>query len=139
MGNGEKDILATRKELKQMPFKTPEGYFDGFKVDVSRTGQDAVDRKEMFRIPAFSKISPYLAMAAMFAIIAAAGTALMKIIQPDDYLQEYGSFAYIDLIPVTDPYSIYYSCNEEYDAISEEDVIEYLINEGTSLEMIDNE
>lgn len=131
MENIEKDILSDHKELKKMPFATPDGYFENFKVNVSPSLGSVHET-----VPLFTRLKPYIAMAAMFAIIAAAGTGLMKIVSPQDDLQEYGAFAYIDMIPVTDPDAIYCS-NYEDDGISEEDLIEYLIYDGTDLETIE--
>lgn len=137
MKDFEKDILSSRDDLKKMPFATPEGYFENFSVNLHPEGKTA--GRDIVEISVFRRISPYLAMAAMFAIIAAAGAVLMKTVLNQEDLQEYGSLAYTDLIPVTDPDTIYYSYNYDYDAISEEDVIEYLIYDGTSIETLNNE
>ncbi|MDE7127661.1 MAG: hypothetical protein K2O58_07195 [Bacteroidales bacterium] len=139
MENSGKDILANAKELKQMPYSTPAGYFENFAVDLRKTERQKHGSKVCLEMPVFRKLSPYLAMAAMFAVIAAAGTALMRSILPQDDLQEDGSMAYIDLIPVTEPDALYYSYNYEFDEISDDDLIEYLIYDGTDLELFNNE
>lgn len=117
MNNLERDILATEKDLKKMPFATPEGYFEKFEVNVAKR-----DKPELFR-----KLTPYIAMAAMFASIAIIGTAVMKTVTRQDDFSEYGSLAWIDLIPVTEPDAVYYySFNYGPDEISAEDETEYI-------------
>lgn len=137
MKDFEKDILSSRDDLKKMPFATPEGYLENFRVNLHPEENTA--SRDIPEISVFRRISPYLAMAAMFAMIAAAGAVLMKTVLNQEDFQEYGSLAYTDLIPVTDPDTIYYSYNHDYDAISEEDVIEYLIYDGASVETLNNE
>ena len=36
MKTNDKDILATRSELRQQPYGVPEGYFDSFKAESFR-------------------------------------------------------------------------------------------------------
>jgi len=136
----DKDILSDKKEdLKNMPFTTPEGYFENFKMDIGsiQAEEDGQSGIRMSENPIFRKLSPYIAMAAMFAAIVAAGTALMKMITPQEDMQEYGSLAYIDMIPVTEPEAIYYSYNHETEDLTDEDIVNYLIYSGTDLEKID--
>ena len=64
------DILNDCPELKQMPFTTPEGYFESFKAEASRP----LVRKIDFR----TRIAPYLAMAAVFIFMVTAGTLLLE-------------------------------------------------------------
>lgn len=120
-----KDIL---ENLDRTPYKVPEGYFETF--------ADKLKPWEKSRSGALDKVMPYLSMAAMFAIIVAVGTAIMRFVSPEDELQEYGSLFYCDLVPYSD--TVYYSYSDDTYEVSEDDIIEYLIYNGTSTDYIES-
>lgn len=120
-----KDIL---ENIGKTPYRVPEGYFENFGENL-----EPWERK---RPGLFRKAAPYLSMAAMFAIIVAAGTLMMRFMQPADDLQEYGSLYYCELVPYTE--AAYYSYSEDTYEISEDDIIEYLIYNGTGTDDIES-
>ncbi len=126
------DILADKAELKKMPFRTPEGYFEQFSVKGHNTkGISSKGSRS-------KRVIPYITAAAMFTVIAAAGTAIMKNVLNNDSTTDYIVWTYDEIIPYTDPESLYYSYNSEK-SLSEEDIIEYLIFNDTDLTMFTNE
>lgn len=120
-----KDIL---ENIGKTPYKVPEGYFETF--------AEKVRPWEQKHEKPLRKVTPYLSMAAMFAIIVAAGTLMMRFMQPADDLQEYGSHFYCDLIPNTE--TVCYSYGEETYTLSEDDIIEYLIYNGTNTDDLED-
>ena len=120
----ENDILKDHPELRQMPFGTPEGYFESFRCEPWK------QQKRSW----VKTLAPYAAMAAMFAFIAIVGAALLE--RTSSYESDIESFAFADLIPLTDPESIYHI--EDIDAtpgeITDDDIVNYLIYTGISLD-----
>lgn len=112
-----KDILDT-KSLKAMPYCTPEGYFDDLQSSLL---QRTV--KQTRRWPA------YIAIAASFALLVAAGGWLLRNNDPSDFSQE-------DYIVFSEEMTNTMMYEEELlyaDAATEEDMIEYLIDTGTEI------
>ena len=123
----DNDILASKKGLKGMPYSVPEGYFDGL-------------RQSMKGIPAASaarrtfpvRVVPYIAMAAMFAMLVAAGGFFLERSESEFTQEDYIVFS--DEMTST----IFYDGNEQYaEAVSEDDIIEYLIYTGVEIEDIE--
>lgn len=126
----EQDIL---RDLKSMPYDIPEGYFSSLRENMRPWEQKSAEHS------AIRKLSPYLSLAAMFVLIALAGTLLVRKPQSGEEMQLYDYLYYCDLIPVTEPESIYYTEYDESDGgLSEENIIDYLIYTGTSLESIES-
>lgn len=128
--NGRKDILDAAG-LHETPFTVPEGYFESLK----RNAKDIATKKNSCR-PSFGKrIAPYVAIAASFAAIIAAGSAILKVTAgvngTDDeaFIAEY-------IVPVTEPESVYYLSFNDADELTDEEIVEYLIESGVSLEEI---
>ncbi len=140
------DILAERPEMKKMPYGVPEGYFEDFKMAVGRkvpaerglaeksaakrsaakrsVAKRSVARPAIF-ISAAASVAAALVLGAYF-IFGAGGT--------EDFSQE-------DLLVFDESYinAEYYEYSEsiaeaEY---SDDDIIEYLIYNGISLEEIE--
>ena len=119
MKTKEKDILKDDKALKEMPFSTPEGYFDNLQSSLLLKSV-----KQKRRWPA------YIAIAASIALLIAAGGWLMLNNSPTDFSQE-------DYIVFSDEMTntIMYEEDLWYaDAATEEDMIEYLIYIGTEID-----
>ncbi len=129
----ETDILTKCHQLKEMPYSTPEGYFEGIDERVMqniRKGQSV----SPFRL----KLVPYLSAAAMLAVVAGIGFGVLKHRMQDEAIidvEDYISY----MTPLTEPESIYYSYNTAEESLTEEDIINYLIDSGISLETISNE
>lgn len=123
------DILKDCPELKQMPFTTPEGYFESFKAEASRP----LVRKIDFR----TRIAPYLAMAAVFIFMVTAGTMLLEQSVPEYQMTEEDYVMFSDNIMTTIAYEMEYGDHLAEAEISEEDIINYLIYTGVTAEHIE--
>lgn len=127
--NMKDDILNTRsEELRQQPFRVPEGYFGKLENDL-RQLEEPVNRG-FFRV-----IAPYASMAAAFIIMVTAGTFFLKSTTEQD------GMTYEDFLVHSD-----YVLSESYDElvnvveaeeIADEDIIEYLIYTGVTAEVIE--
>ena len=107
MKNLDKDILKDASELKEMPFSTPEGYFEGLKKELKAIpGQQGAPVK-VFRRKKFVWAA---SIAAAIAILVTVCTTIF------DRQQRYEDF--------------YASA----DILTNEDIIEYLIYTGTEIE-----
>lgn len=143
MSNDERDILTGHEGLKKMPFRVPDGYFDGLEAKIhARIAEETAPAKRrplrvrIFRSPA------YLSAAAVLAIIVAGGLLMLRGgMQEDDWSEEqYALYRDVDIIPVTEPESIWLSSYEETsDTLSTEDIIDYLVYIGIEPEEFDNE
>ncbi|MGN0188514.1 MAG: hypothetical protein ACI395_03255 [Candidatus Cryptobacteroides sp.] len=119
--------MRTSEDLKKMPFTTPDGYFEG----VNRSVNERISVSRDLR----SRIAPYLAMAAMFAMILCAGSLFLRVLSPTDAQDGvYADMSYLDIIPVTDPDMIYYAGNYDFEEITPDDIAEYLIYNGVDIE-----
>lgn len=110
-------------------FKVPEGYFEGL-----RSRLDSIPEQRMSLGPV-QRIKPYLALAASFAAILIAGNVVLRStadrIPDDDFYEEFG---YVSLLQADEYLQ---SDTARQDTISEEDVINYLIDSGASAELIE--
>ena len=113
MGN---DILKDCTELKQMPFSVPERYFDSFK------NANAVPVAK--RVSLWNRMVPYVAMAAVFVSLVAAGTFFLERSTPQYQMTE-------------EAYEMEYGEQIAEADLSEEDIINYLIYTGVSAEAIE--
>ncbi len=133
-----KDILQDDR-LRKLPFDVPQGYFEGLKDRLGAIPEKGTDLPApLLAAPsAWVRFRPYLAMAAAFLIMVTAGTALLRKTVGDQVgISEYEHLKYADLIPVTDPYSIFAEAEDSDSSVSDDDIVAYLINTGTSLERI---
>ena len=123
------DILKDCPELRQMPFTTPEGYFEAFKAEASKP----MVRKIDFR----TRIAPYLAMAAVFIFMVTAGTLLLEKSVPQYQMTEEDYVMFSDNIMTTITYGMDYGDQLAEAEISDEDIINYLIYTGVTAEHIE--
>lgn len=123
----ERDILAAKSELKNMPYSVPEGYFETFKAQ-------AVPYREK-EIGLVGRLMPYVAMAAVFVFLVTAGTFFLQRTSPAE------EFTHEDFLVFSSGISnseYYESMNQIADAdLAEEDIIAYLIYSGISAEEIE--
>ena len=126
MGN---DILKDCTELKQMPFSVPEGYFDSFK------NANAVPVAK--RVSLWNRIVPYVAMAAVFVSLVAAGTFFLERSTPQYQMTEEDYVMFADNMMNTIAYEMEYGDQIAEADLSEEDIINYLIYTGVSAESIE--
>ena len=96
---------------RENPFKVPEGYFENLAASVAeRRGAGS---------GVWTKVRPYLAIAASFALIALVGTAVLKRTATREEGDDFWT-------------SGYYSETVSGQNISDEDIINYLIYAGFS-------
>lgn len=126
MGN---DILKDCTELKQMPFSVPEGYFDSFK------NANAVPVAK--RVSLWNRMVPYVAMAAVFVSLVAAGTFFLERSTPQYQMTEEDYVMFADNMMNTIAYEMEYGDQIAEADLSEEDIINYLIYTGVSAEAIE--
>ena len=144
MSKDEKDILTGLEGLEKMPYRIPEGYFDGLEARIHAriAEKDVPARRRPLRDRLFRRTA-YLSAAAVLGIIAAGGLLMLRnTVQTDDYgAERYAMYQDVDIIPVTDPESVWLSSYDEEasDALSTEDIINYLVYIGIEPEEFDNE
>ncbi len=122
----KRDIFnGTRKAA----FKVPEGYFEelGARLDAI----PALGRT----VSPVQRMKPYLALAACFLGILLVGNAILGSTADKSSANDlYNDFAYARLIQSAE---YLHSVGTEQDTISDEDVVNYLIDSGTSAELIE--
>ena len=121
---------AMKKEKIDMPtlgkeqFRVPEGYFTSLKERLN-TIPDAAGSPVC--IPALrlrDRLLPYVALAACFAFLLVVGNALLRRTAGQNSLNA-----------VTNPYAVFFEA-EEGETLSEEEIMDYLIQSGTTPEML---
>ena len=116
-----------------MPYKVPEGYFGNLQARLSEIPSGS-------RVPSrMDVLKPYLAMAAAFALIITAGTAVLRHTTGDSGLDEISALDMIrlaDMVPATDPDLLFTPAQTETE-VSDSDISEYLINAGVPLDYIE--
>ena len=108
----------------------PEGYFDDLKARLN-----SIPRESAVRPGPWSRVRPYLALAASFAAIMFVGNAILKDTtksQPAD--QFFGEESYADIISITNPGILYDVEEFDFEELSDEDIINYLIETGVRAE-----
>lgn len=121
----EKDILKDNPSLKEMPFSTPESYFEELKSQMR-----VCSRPEVANRPAFRQFAPQIALVAAFTLLLAVGSLFLAKDQETDFSEE-------DYIVFSDDLTntILYGSDDLYaDLATEDDIIEYLINSDINLE-----
>ena len=122
-----KESDMNQKQLHNVP----EGYFENLQTRLSAIPQ------QHSAVTPWVRMRPYLAMAAAFAAMVVGGTALLRsTARPASVLSDEDLFSYAQLIPRTDPYMIYDESAQAEESYSEEDIINYLIETGVSLELL---
>lgn len=130
MKDSERNIMYD-DSLRKCPYSVPEGYFDSLKERAMKYAQPAPVFQ--FKRVLYTAVS----MAAMFILMVTAGTFLLEKTTPTEDLthEDYIVFTdgYIDLELYDDGLSEQYADA----AISNEDIVEYLIYTGVSEELIE--
>ena len=137
MTDTEKDILQEPK-LKKMPYSIPEGYFEKMKAEARKCTEPAP-----MHISIWTRLAPYAGIAAMFLFILTLGKLFVgqKAADTAGTLTEDIS-TYEDYLVFSDIPDVYLNEPEtEAEGILDEDIIEYLIYIGATIEDIeyDNE
>ena len=133
--------MKTEKEIFDRigkgSFSVPEGYFESL-----RDRLESIPGKDGKVAPPtlWMRVKPYAALAACFLAALVAGKLILnrtsgRADKADPFFDQYGELFYSDLIPVTLPESIFYD-EESADDISNDDIINYLIESGTTAEQL---
>ncbi len=133
------NILKGTDDLKKMPYSLPEGYFEGLNAKV----RDRIAKETVVSGPKVRRVIPMrfalYAAAAVVAVLVAVGVLFglsgRKAVIPEGSLDDSDYvFYFTEVIPVTDPESIYYSYNDVSDDLDFEDIINYLYGEDVDLD-----
>lgn len=128
------------KEMNNI-YKVPEGYFDSLQKRLEAIpSQHPEVVKPVVAVPLWTRVRPYVALAACMLMAFVVGNFFLGRSQMPAS-QEVGLEDYYmaDLIPVTNPYAIYDDSPMELytpEGSSEDDVLQYLISTGTSVDYI---
>lgn len=125
MKTQDNDILKQDGNLKEMPFSLPEGYMESLRKELK-----TISQRNAKKIPIFNRILPYVSLAAAFAMIVTIGGFILEKTTQQD-------LSYEDYIVFSDDMTntLLYDTDELYaDALSDDDIIEYLIYTGVEIE-----
>ena len=128
------------KEMKNI-YKVPDGYFEGLQKRLEAIpSQQAEVVRPAVTVPLWTRVRPYVALAACMLMAFVIGDFVLgrnSAPAPAEFgLQDYYM---ADLVPVTNPYAIYDDAPMDLytpESSSEEDVVQYLISSGTSVDYI---
>ena len=129
----EKDIL---EKVGKPSYKVPDGYFEELGARLGRIPSEQAVQEA----GPWARFKPYLALAACFAIAFAIGTVILKRTatgQSPDQLYNENIFA--EMVSVSQPELYLQTLYDEEDPITDEDIINYLIESGVSAEQIEFE
>lgn len=126
------DILQSAKGLKETPYRIPDGYFGTLRKEVMENVSRQAQEK---RTGPVQKLAPYLAFAAMFAIIMTAGTFFLRLTSRD------GDITLEDYLVMSENISVFAEDNgwtecPDDNAMEAEDIADYLIYTGVGTENI---
>jgi hypothetical protein len=108
MKTEEKDILQNRG-LKQTPYDVPEGYLSSLEQSLKD-----IPCQNREKVTTWKKMTPYIAMAAMFALIMAAGGFFVEKSWTEN--------------KTTEQYA---------EVVTKDDILEYLIYTGVEIEELE--
>lgn len=132
MKTSGKDILTSQKELKDIPFKVPEGYFESFKSEMSA--------KVATKKPGpWKKAAPYMAIAAALALFVALGALLKDSLDATETYSQEDYILFSDNLISTELYEDNMIDQFAEADLMEEDIIQYLIYIGADLESFELE
>ena len=124
MKTNDTDILRDSPELKTMPFKTPEGYFDAFRESMCRPQPKVISL--------WNRLTPYAAVAAVFIFLVSAGTFILEHATPQQEMTQEDYILFSD--------NLMNIIEDEYEAepqLADADIIDYLIYSGITPEEIE--
>ncbi len=130
-------ILKTNKmenkdtKLKATPFNAPENYFQDLETRLSSIASTEQSPRKSVKITRY--IAPAVSLAASFALLLGIGTYFLNKTNPAE-LDFYDTLSFAELIPTLSDETAIYS-QADYEASAEE-IAEYLIYTGTTLEEI---
>ncbi len=118
-----RDILAERPELRKMPYNLPEGYFDGFRMNM-KPGRTQ------------SPWKTWISVAASVVILITGGLLFSRHISPADEFTHEDFLLFSDSMINTEYFE--YTSEQYAEAeMTDEDIIDYLIYSGISAEEVE--
>lgn len=132
MKNSDKDILKETDILKEMPFSTPEGYFDSLKKNLKAI---PLQQSAPAKVIQWKKTTRFAAVAAAVAAMIIVGSIIFEKPQGYEAIDDEDYIAYSDELTSTT-----FTDEELYaeaDELTIDDIIEYLIYTGIELEDIE--
>lgn len=126
-----------------MPYSVPEGYFEDLSTKMCeriRTEEQSPKEQPKRRSSIPVQIFRYSFAAAAIALVVALGITLSSLknetVNPEDGLQDSDYiFYYSEIVPFTEPESIYYSYDSTSETLlNEEDIINYLYESGIDVD-----
>ena len=133
--------VSVMKEIKNT-FNVPEGYFDQLQKRLEAIpSEHPLVQTPVVTVPFWNRVRPYVALAACMLMAFAVGNFFLgRNHIPADAEYAYQDYYYMaELIPVTNPYVIYDDAPMDLytpESSSEDDVVEYLLSSGTSVDYI---
>lgn len=118
------------EERHNISARVPEGYFDDLRTRLQAIPQEysGTSRNISGR---WGRIAPYAALAACFALMVAVGTAVLKHTVPESAISEEEELFYAGLAH-TSQGNLEYDLEEYADPVSDDDIINYLIESAES-------
>ena len=125
----EKDIFDN---IGKASFGVPEGYFNDLKVRL----ESIPERGKVLPGP-WSRVKPFLAMAASFAAILLIGNSVLRhTVSSQTEEPSLNESSYAEMISLTHPEAFMNALEYEGEDMTEEDIINYLIESGMSMEYL---
>ena len=137
--------FLSKDRMNKRPYTTPDGYFDYLQIRLSQIPQRQEQLQEVpeVRVSRWARITPYFALVACFAVAIVAGRFILDKTASQPQAEDYVTLEqlyYADLIPYTSQYPLFeenYGSQDAYSyEVTEEDIINYLINTNVPLNYI---
>lgn len=109
--------------------KVPDGYFDNLKSRLS-----SIPASKTVSPGLWMRVRPYAALAASFAAILVIGNSLLRNTASQPNEGDYSDASYAEMISLVSPETIYNVMEYGQEDISEDDIINYLIESGIRTE-----
>ena len=121
---------------KRNDITTPEGYFENLQQRLSEIPARPV------RVNTVHRLAPYVAIAASFLVVVMLGNSILRHTAPAPVSDEDDTWTYVSyLADALDPDGAammdlydYYGEEEEQEGLSAEDIVNYLLADGISVE-----
>ena len=128
--NSEKDILES---IGKPSMSVPEGYFNDLR---DRLG--ALSAPKTVEPALWMRLRPYVAMAASFVAVLLIGNAVLRGTFSNGKVEDqvYNESTYADMISLTHPEAVYQVLEYGHEDLSDEDIINYLIESGAEMEYL---
>ncbi|MBQ8060455.1 MAG: hypothetical protein IJ205_00715 [Bacteroidales bacterium] len=125
----EKEIF---EKIGKASYGVPEGYFNDLKNRL-----EAIPQEKSVLPGPWARVRPYLAMAACFVALLVAGNSLLRRTVSNNPAEQLASDAtYAEIISMTHPEIFMNAIEYESEDMTDEDIINYLIESGVEMEYL---